>query len=107
MTGLNNVIQYWCYGTLTFFRKGTSSEIEMLYPTRQTKVPKSKYASSAFLNIHQMHNILNSHIRHLENDLDMLSYERQREERIKENRRMLDMIFSGKLSQIFCFKLLT
>lgn len=82
-------------------------KIQRLYPLRQTKAPKSKYASSAFINIHQMHNILNSHIRHLENDvLDMSPYERQREERIKENRRMLDMILSGKLSQISCFKML-
>lgn len=91
-----------------FFQKGDIFiwKIQRLYPIRQTKAPKSKYVSSAFLNIHQMHNILNSHIRHLENDLDMSPYERQREERIKENRKMLNMIFSGKLSQISCFKLL-
>ena len=101
MTGLNNVISIM--ELFDFFQKGDIFiwKIQRLYPTRQTKVPKSKYASSAFLNIHQIHkhNVLNSHIRHLENDLDMSPYKRQREERIKENRRMLDMIFSGKLSQ--------
>ena len=37
--------------------------------------------------------------------MDLSPYEKEREERIKENRRVLNMIFSGELSQISCFKL--
>ena len=38
--------------------------------------------------------------------MDLSPYEKERKERIKENRRVMNMIFSGELSQISCFKLL-
>ena len=37
--------------------------------------------------------------------MDLSPYEKEREERIKENRMVMNMILSGKLSQISCFKL--